>query len=375
MAGKLVVVKVGTGSLVKNDGSLNLESMKRLVDQIAKAVKDGNKIILVTSGAIAAGIAELKVKPNPNDIVFKQACAAAGQSILMSHYREFFKAHGLKVAQVLLTERDLSDRISYLHTCNVLDRLLQLGVIPIINENDVTSINEIIPVMKGQKINFSDNDILSVLIANATEADLVVILTTVDGLYTKSPEKPGASLIPVVEKITPEIRRAAEGKSRFGRGGMKTKIQAAEIAMQSGIPLIIANSNRENVLLDILDGKHVGTLFKPYGRRLPSIKKWIAYGAGTKGQIKVNEGAKKAILRGASLLAVGIEGVSGRFQIGEVVSIVGPDGKEFARGISNYASEEINLIKGMNTKQIEKTLGYIRQKEIVSRKRMVLEED
>ncbi|MCD6593886.1 glutamate 5-kinase, partial [Candidatus Bathyarchaeota archaeon] len=173
MASKLIVVKVGTGSLVRDDGRLDLNSMKRIVDQIAQVVKRGYKVILVTSGAIAAGVAELNVKPNPNDIVFKQACAAAGQSILMSHYREFFKTYGLKVAQVLLTERDLADRVSYIHTCNVLDRLLQIGVIPIVNENDVTSINEIIPLTKGQKINFSDNDILSVLIANAVEADMV----------------------------------------------------------------------------------------------------------------------------------------------------------------------------------------------------------
>ena len=372
MASKLIVVKVGTGSLVRDDGRLDLNSMKRIVDQIAQVVKKGYKVILVTSGAIAAGVAELDVKPNPNDIVFKQACAAAGQSILMSHYREFFKTYGLKVAQVLLTERDLADRVSYIHTCNVLDRLLQIGVIPIVNENDVTSINEIIPLTKGQKINFSDNDILSVLIANAVEADMVVILTTVDGLYTKSPEKPDAKLIPVVEKITPEIKKVAEGKSKFGRGGMKTKIQAAEISMQSGIPLVIANSQRENVLLDLLDGKPVGTLFKPERKKISKIKKWIAYGAGAKGQIKVNEGAKEAILRGASLLAVGIESVSGSFQVGEVVSLVGPDGKEFARGIVNYTSEEINLIKGMNTSQIRKTLGYIRQKEVISRKRMFL---
>jgi len=375
MVSKLVVVKIGTGSLVKKDGSLDLESMKRLVDQIAQLLKRGHKAIIVSSGAIAAGIAELNVKPNPNDIVFKQACAAAGQSILMSYYREFFKAYGLKVAQVLLTERDLADRMSYLHTCNVFERLLQLGVVPIVNENDVTSINEIIPVMKGQEVNFSDNDILSVLIANATDADLIVILTTVDGLYTKSPEKPDAELIPIVEKITPELKKAAEGKSKFGKGGMKTKIQAAEIAMRSGIPLVIANSQRENVLLDILDGKQVGTFFKPAEKGLSSIRRWIAYSAGTKGQIRVNEGAKKAILKGASLLAVGIESVSGRFLIGEVVSLVGPDGKEFARGIANYTSEEINLIKGMNTSQIRKTLGYIRQKEIISRKRMYLKEE
>jgi len=369
MMGKLIVVKVGTRSLTNDEGHLNLDEMRNLVDQIATAIKRGFKIILVTSGAIASGIAELGVKPNPNDIVFKQACAAAGQSILMAHYRELFRRYGLKVAQVLLTEQDLSNRISYLHTCNVLDRLLQLGVVPIINENDVTSVNEIIPVMKGYKVNFSDNDILSVLIANATEADLIVLLSAVEGLYSKNPSKPGAQLVPIVEKMTPELRDASEGKSRLGRGGMKTKIEAAEIAMRSGTPLVIANSRKPNVLLDILDGKRVGTYFKPCEKGLPGIKRWIAYGAGVKGQILVNEGAKKAVSSGASLLAVGIDGVSGQFQVGDVVSLAGPDGKEFARGIVNYTSEEVNLIKGMKTAQVRKTLGYIRQKEIVIRKR------
>jgi len=372
LTGKLIVVKVGTSSLTDVDGCLDLDEMERLVDQVAQAVKMGHRIILVTSGAIASGTAELGVKPNPNDIVFKQACAAAGQSILMAHYRELFRRHGLKVAQVLLTENDLSNRASYLHTCNVLDRLLQLGVVPVINENDVTSVNEIIPLMRGCKVNFSDNDILSVLIANATEADLVVVLSIVDGLYSRNPEKPGAKLIPVVEKITPELRNVIEGKSRFGRGGMRTKLEAAEIATRSGIPLVIANSRRSNALLDILDGKPVGTYFRPAEKGLSGIKRWIAYGAGAKGQIRVNEGAQKAVLRGASLLAVGIEGVSGQFQVGDVVSLVSPDGKEFARGTANYSSDEINLIKGLGTARIRRALGYIRQKEIVMRKRMHL---
>ena len=374
MTGKLVVIKVGTRSLTKEDGSLDIVEVKRLVDDIAKIIQQGNKVILVTSGAIASGIAELGVRPNPKDIIFRQACAATGQSILMSHYREFFRRHGLKVAQVLLTENDLSNRISYIHTCNVLDRLLQIGVVPIINENDVTSVNEIIPVMKGYKVNFSDNSILSALIANAVEADLVIILTTVDGLYSSNPEKPESKLIPVVEKITPEIRNATEGKSRLGRGGMKTTLEAAEIAMRSGVPLMIANSRRSNVLFDILDGKNVGTLFMPDSKGLPGIKRWIGYGAGVKGQIIVNEGAKNAILKGASLLAVGIEAVSGQFQVGDVVSLVGPEGDEFGRGTANYTSDEINQAKGMNTSSVKKTLGYVRQKEIVTRKRMHLNE-
>lgn len=369
--GKLIVVKVGTSSVTKDDGNLDFDVMRELTDQISEAIRRGHQIILVTSGAIASGIAELGIKPNPNDIVFKQACAAVGQAILMEHYRQLFRRHGLKVAQVLLTKDDLANRISYVHTCNVLDRLLSLGVVPIINENDVTSVDEIMPVMKGYKVNFSDNDILSVLIANAIQADLIVILSDIDGVYDANPSKNRkARVIPLVDRITPELKRAAEGKSVLGRGGMKTKLEAAEIAMQSGIPLIVANSRRKNVLLDILEGKRVGTYFKPLGDRMPSIKSWIAYGAGSKGQIKVNEGAKEAILRGASLLAVGIESVSGQFRIGDVVSIIGPDGREFARGIVNYSSEEINLIKGLKTSQIKKVLGYIRRKEIIIRKLM-----
>ncbi|MEM2342044.1 MAG: glutamate 5-kinase, partial [Candidatus Bathyarchaeia archaeon] len=180
--GKLVVVKVGTSSVTRGDGSLDLDIMRMLTDQIAEAVRRGYQIILVTSGAIGSGIAELGIKPNPNDIVFKQACAAVGQAILMEHYRQLFRRHELKVAQVLLTKEDLANRVSYVHTCNVLDKLLSLGVVPIINENDVTSVDEIMPVMKGYKVNFSDNDILSVLIANAVQADLVIILSNVDGL-------------------------------------------------------------------------------------------------------------------------------------------------------------------------------------------------
>jgi glutamate 5-kinase len=369
---KLIVVKVGTRSLTKTDGSLDLGAMQNIVNQIAIVFKKGHQIILVTSGAIAAGIAELKVKSNPNDIIFKQACAATGQSILLSYYRNFFRLHDIKVAQILLTEDDLSNRIAYLHICNVLDRLLKLRIVPIINENDVTSINEIIPVMKGYKINFSDNDILSVLIANAMEADSIIFLSTVDGLYTKNPEKPGAQLIKTVSAITEKLKSAAIGKSKFGRGGMKIKLEAAEIAMESGIPLVIANSRRDDVLLELIDGKKLGTYFSPNKKGLSGKKKWIAYGASIKGQIIVNLGAQKAISKGASLLAAGIENVNGFFKIGDVVGLVSEDDKEFARGVVNYSSEEINLIKGMKTSQIRKTLGYIRQKEIVIRKRMHL---
>jgi glutamate 5-kinase len=367
MSSKLIVVKVGTGSLTKNGGILDLELMGKLVNQIAEAINQGNRIVFVTSGAVAAGIAELGIPPKPNDIVFQQVSAATGQSIIMSTYRELFKKHGLKVAQILLTAEDLSNRAAYLHICNVLEMTLQLGIVPIINENDVTSTEELTPVTKGCKVNFSDNDILSVLVANALEADQIIILSNVDGLYTMNPKRRDAKLIKTVESITPELGCETDGKSRLGRGGMKTKIRAAEIATSSGIPLVIANSQKENVILDILEGKQVGTVFKPQ-KRLPQIKRWIAYGASTKGQIVVNEGAKKAILKGASLLPVGVINLSGTFNEGDVISLVDQDGAEFAKGNPNYNSGEISVIKGLKTSQIKKALGYIRRKEIIARK-------
>ena len=371
MSSKLIVVKVGTGSLTKNDGSLDTNLMRQLVDQIAIAIKQGNKIIFITSGAVAAGITELGIPIKPNDIVFQQVSAAVGQSIIMDKYRELFKEHDLKVAQILLTAEDLSNRAAYLHICDVLEMALQLGIVPIINENDVTSTDELIPVTKGYEINFSDNDILSVLVANALEAELVIILSNVDGLYTMNPKKRGAKLIKTVEKITPEIKCEVDGKSRLGKGGMKTKLRAAEIATNSGLPLVIANSKKKNVLLNIVNGKQIGTLFKPQ-KRLPSIKRWIAYGASIKGKIFVNEGAKRAILQGASILPVGVIKVTGTFNEGDVVSLVDQNGIEFAKGNPNYNSSEINIIKGLKTNQIKKALGYIRRKEVVARKNICI---
>ena len=367
MSSKLIVVKVGTRSLTNQNGVLDQKIMEKLVDQIAEAIKQGNKIVFVTSGAVAAGITELGIPKKPNDIVFQQVSAATGQGIIMSTYRELFKKHGLKVAQILLTAEDLSNRAAYLHICDVLETALQLGIVPIINENDVTSTDELMPVTKGYEVNFSDNDILSVLVANALEATMVIILSNVDGLYTMNPRKQGAQLIKTVEKVTRELKCEIEGKSRLGRGGMKTKLKAAEIATTSGVPLVIANSQKPNVILDILSGKQVGTLFKPQ-ERLTQIKRWIAYGASIKGQIYVNDGAKKAILKGASLLPVGVTKIMGTFNEGDVISLVDQDNVEFAKGNPSYNSAEINTIKGLKTSQIKKALGYIRHKEIIARK-------
>jgi glutamate 5-kinase len=374
MTQKLVVVKVGTSGITTSEGKLDEEEMQGLTSQIAAAHRQGDRIVLVTSGAVAAGIAELGIAPKPNDIVFQQAAAATGQSVLMAKYRELFREHGLKVAQILLTAEDLSNRVSYVHTCNVLEMLLKTGVVPIINENDVTSVDELTPLTEGYRVNFSDNDILSVLVANAIRANLVVILSDVDGLYTTDPQKPEAALIKTVENITSELKDALNGKNKWGRGGIQSKVRAAEIATTCGIPVVVANSRRENVLIDILAGKEVGTYFKAQ-KLMPAVKRWIAYGASVKGQIYVNEGAKKAILEGSSLLPVGVSKVIGHFNVGDVVGIVGEDNVEFAKGNPNYNSGELNLIKGLQISQVKKKLGYIRQKEIIEHKHIHLERE
>lgn len=373
MPSRLIVVKVGTSSITTREGKLNEKEMQKLTDQIAAATKQGDKIVLVTSGAVAAGIAELGIPPKPNDVVFQQAAAATGQSVLMAKYRELFKEHGLKVAQILLTAEDLSNRASYVHTCNVLRMLLKTGVIPIINENDVTSVDELRRT-EGYKVNFSDNDILSVLVASAIGADMTIMLSDVDGLYTADPKKLGARLIKTVGAITPELKSSLNGKSKLGRGGIQSKIKAAEIATSCGIPVVIANSRRENVLLDILARKDVGTFFKPQNP-MPAVKRWIAYGAAVKGQIHVNAGAKKAILEGSSLLPVGITLVVGHFNVGDVVSIVDENKVEFAKGNPNYTSGELNLIKGLQITEAQKKLGSDKPKEAIEHRNIHLIEE
>jgi glutamate 5-kinase len=372
MPQRLIVVKVGTNGITK-DGKLDHEEMEKLTSQIATATKKGDKIILISSGAVAAGIAELGIPPKPKDIVFQQVAAASGQNVLMAKYRELFKKFDLKVAQILLTAEDLSNRTSYVHTCNVLSLLLKIGVIPIINENDVTSIDELMRT-EGYKVNFSDNDILSVLVAGAICADMVIILSDVDGVYTADPSESGAKLIKNVESITTEFKSSLNGKSKIGRGGIQSKIKAAEIATSCGIQVIVANSRRHNVILDILAGKDVGTHFKPQ-TRMPAIKRWIAYCASAKGTIEVNDGAKKAIMEGSSLLPVGVTKVTGTFDEGDVVSLEDEEHVKFARGNPNYNSTQLNLIKGLQITQVHKKLGSDKPKEVIEHRNIHLIEE
>jgi glutamate 5-kinase len=370
MPSRLVVVKVGTSGITTSEGKLDEQKMDKLTNQIAAAAKQGNKIVLVTSGAVAAGIEEVGIPPKPNDVVFQQAAAAMGQPVLMTKYRELFKKKEIKVAQILLTAEDLSNRASYIHTRNVLQMLLKVGVIPIINENDVVSVAEL-RKKEGYKINFSDNDILSVLVASAIEADLIIILSDVEGLFTSDPSEPGAQLIKTVDAITPKLKNSLSGKSKLGRGGIQSKIKAAEIAISCGIPVIIASSQRDNVIVDIISGKEVGTYFKAQ-TPMPAIKRWIAYGAAIKGTITVNEGAKNAILEGSSLLPVGVTKVQGIFSEGDVVAIEDESQIEFARGNPNYNSSQLNLIKGLQATEVHKKLGYDKPIEVIEHRNIHL---
>jgi len=370
MSSRLIVVKVGTSGITSGDGALDEREMQSLVCQIAQALKLGDRVVLVTSGAVAAGIAELGIVPNPNDVVFQQVAAAAGQSVLMAKYRKFFAVYGLKVAQILLTAEDLSNREAYVHTCNVLALLLKIGVVPIINENDVTSVAEL-KRMDGYKVNFSDNDMLSVLVAGAIGADLVIILSDVEGLYTSDPSESGAELIKIVDSISDELKNSLKGKSKRGRGGIQSKIRAVEIAVNCGIPVVISNSRRENVITDILAGKDVGTFFRPQGR-MSAVKRWLAYGAAVKGSIQVNKGAKEAILQGSSLLAVGVTGVVGVFNVGDVVSIEDENRQEFARGNPNFNSSQLDKVKGLQVVEVLEKLGTDKPKEVIEHRNIHL---
>ncbi len=358
-----IVVKVGTSSLTDSNYRLQPRKIGKLVREFVELKNRGKEVILVSSGAIGAGIDKLNLKRRPRDIKVLQATAAVGQSILMSTYDRYFTASGQTIAQVLLTHEDFFDRHRYLNLRNTLGTLLKSGVIPIVNENDTVAVDE---------IKLGDNDNLSALVASDLGADLLIILTDTDGLFTYDPKRnKEAALISVVEEITPEIERMAE-RGKKGVGGMKTKIQAARITMEAGIPLVIANSAEDQVLSRIIEGEPLGTLFIPKKRRY-SREHWILFAAQPKGRIKVDDGARTALIEsGSSLLPSGIIGVENEFKSGDMVSIVDANGVEFARGISNYSSNEIDRIKGLQSQQIERVLGRKNYDEVVYRGNLVL---
>jgi len=366
---KRIVIKVGTSTLTDDNHRLAPDKVKKLAREIVELRRRGKEVILVSSGAIGAGIGKLNLKQRPRDIKLLQATAAVGQSILMSTYDRYFSAYGQTIAQLLLTHADFLSRQRYLNLRNTLLTLLKSGVIPIVNENDTTAVDE---------IKVGDNDNLSALVASNLEADLLIILTDTDGLFTRDPRRSErAELIQVVRDITPEIERIAdtgEKTKTSSVGGMKTKIQAAKLAMNAGIPVVIANGAEEDILLRIVEGEPVGTRFLPRkSDRMNDREHWIRFVSPPRGRIKVDEGAKAALVaRGSSLLPSGIIGVEGVFMPGDTVSIIDSRDIEFARGITNYSSVEIEKIKGLHTGDIERVLGHKEYDEVVYRGNLYL---
>lgn len=350
---KSIIIKIGTSSLCDSNGKINHERILNIVQQIANIKRRGIKVTIVSSGAIGAGIDVLELKERPKTIPEKQACAAIGQATLMKTYEDIFKLFDLKCAQVLLNHDDFSDRKRLGNLSNAMQAIINYNVIPIINENDALAVDE---------IKVGDNDTLASLMVPLVDANLLVLVSDIDGLYDDNPHtNKNAKLISYVNGITDEIESMAKDtSSKVGTGGMATKIKAAKIVNDYGCDMAIVNSQSSNILLDLLDGNDVGTYFSGgNGRNLSSRDHWILYRGLPKGKIIVDEGASNVLVsQHKSLLPKGIIDVVGNFMRTQIVEIVNVDNKVIARGISNYSSDEIKLIKGLNSNQIEDVLHY-----------------
>ncbi len=361
-----VVIKIGSSILTDSAITINFNAFASIVDQIAWIKEHGIEPVIVSSGAIAIGMQKIGLKQLPKSIPLKQAAAAVGQSGLMENYERFFKEKNLKIGQVLLTNLILKERPLFLNARNTLFALLELGIIPIINENDSVVVDE---------IKLGDNDNLATITTNLVEADLLIILTDQDGLFEADPQTyKDARLIPLVKKIDKKLESlASTRKSAYGVGGMETKLAAAKNATTYGIPVVMANGRVHGILEAIFQGKEVGTLFLPQTSKLKSRKHWIAFTLKPKGKIFIDHGAEEAILKkGKSLLAIGITKAEGEFQFGDSVSILNQHQHEIARGLVNYGSLEIKRIKGAPTKEIERILGYKYYDEVINRDDLVV---
>ena len=360
-----LVVKVGTGLITQPKLGPDPDRIAALAGEIA-AVRDGREIVLVSSGAIATGMARLALPARPRSIPEKQAAAAVGQSALMWHYEHAFKRHGVPVGQVLLTAHDIADRARYLNARNTLLALLKFGVLPVVNENDTVAVEE---------IKVGDNDNLSALVASLIDADLLVLLTDVDGLYTSDPARdPAATKLDTVETITEEVERLVwDGTGTGSVGGMATKLQAAQKSAAAGVPMVIASGRKQGVLSRILKGEPAGTYFAPKADRLAARKRWIAFAVAPQGRLTLDAGAEQALTQhGKSLLPSGIAKIEGDFAAGEVVALVNDHGREFARGLVNFDAHELRRIQGAKTREIAQRLGYKSFDEVVHRDNLVV---
>lgn len=362
---KRCVIKIGSALLTANGTRLDIDAIGRWADQVAGLRKQGTEVVLVTSGSVAAGMQRLNRKERPHALHELQAMAAIGQMGLVQAYESAFQVHGLHTAQVLLTHDDLSDRRRYLNARSTLRTLLQVGVIPVINENDTVATEE---------IRFGDNDTLAAMVANLVEAGLLLILTDQDGLYERDPRSDqSARLIHEVEAGDPALMKMASGSGALGRGGMRTKLEAATKAARSGAHTVIANGSVENVISQVLAGGVIGTHLRAGQGRILARKQWLAGQLKAKGTLYLDDGAVRVLReQGRSLLPVGVTRVEGRFSRGEMVSCVDGSGTEIARGLVNYNNDESGQIAGKPSDAIEKTLGYVDEPELIHRDNMIV---
>lgn len=364
---KRIVIKVGTSTITYANGKRNFSQIDRLAREISDLQNQGKEMILVTSGAVAVGVDRMGLLGKPKTIPGKQAAAAVGQGVLMHTYEKFFADYGQIVAQVLITKTEAIDRHRYTNTRNTFMELMRQRVIPIVNENDVVALDE---------LKIGDNDNMSALVAGIVDADLVIILSDVDGLYTANPQThPDAVIVPEVAEITPEIEASAGGVgSARGTGGMATKIQAAKAATSSGIHLVIASGTEKNAITRVLQGEELGTLFVSRENRLQFRKRWLAFGAKIAGSIVVDDGCAKAIRKagGCSILPAGVFAVQGEFLPGSTVSVIDKDAHELARGLVHYSSAELEQIKGCNSGEIANILGHKNFDEVIHRDDLVI---
>ena len=363
---KRIVIKIGSSLIASRAEGLRPQQIERLADDIATLRTQGREILVVSSGAIISGIRKLQLKEYPKSLPVKQAAAAVGQSRLMWAYEKAFEHLHIQVAQILLTHQDLADRRRFLNARHTLAALIGFGIVPIINENDTVAVDE---------IRVGDNDTLASEVAHLADADLLVILSDVDGLYTEDPRKnPSATLIPLIVEITQEIERLAGVSSTFeGTGGMATKLRAAKKVGEYGIPTLVLNGEQAGLLPTVLGGGPGGSLFLARERRLTSRKHWIAFTLRPRGQVHLDQGAVDALTkRGKSLLASGILKVTGSFEAGDPVSCLDTDGKEFAKGLVNVSSDLLGQMKGLKTADIQAQFGPQEYEEVIHRDNLVI---
>lgn len=361
------IVKVGSKSLTGDDGRLERTQVANLARQLLTLVDMGKRVVLVSSGAVASGIGKLGLPSRPTDLATLQAVAAIGQTHLMQVYEQTFAEHGRHAAQILLTASELDDRVAYLNVRNTLRRLLEMGAIPIINENDTVAVDEL-------KTTFGDNDRLAGMVAGIMEASLLVILSDVQGLYDRDPRDPQAQVVSSVDRIDERIEdMVRDRKTGVSKGGMASKLATAKFVTTSGQCVIIAWGREPEILVRLAKGEMVGTLFLPQSKTLTPRKRWIGFSAQPAGQLQVDDGAAKAMCaEGRSLLAIGIKGVEGEFGKGDIVSIVNPHSVEIARGLINYNSKQVAQIRGCRSDRIEQILGQCPYEEVIHRDNLAI---